>query len=256
MAAWGMAAWGLAAMAACAPAMAGDGTRLGGAAASVAAPGEMSRYVDPTLKMTLTYPGGFAPRVPETLRAVLKREHMTPLGSGETDDVDSRVAFRCMATLFEATGAVRAVRSTQGETAPDTVMLLDVDRSCVEGQIKGERALAVIADVVLRMHNTTPLVKPTVMKADGHRVHAGMSSGMMIVNDLPTAGGDADNGRQAAVYIVAAAFEHRQHWLLAVYISGTAGEQDGAVGRMTATFDESKPVVLFPFLPGGLAGAR
>jgi len=200
----------------------------------------MSLYVAPTLRLTMSYPGGFLPRSPEMLEEVLQREHMS---AAEGTPV------ACLHTIFEATRGAVSHDTSLDEVAPETILLVAVDRSCLAGGWSEDHGLAMIAGLLLRMPSMTTLVAPEVQHVGGHhghRIHAGMSTGMMIVDGA--AGSDGTFGRQAPVYVVAASFEQQKQWLLACYLSGTRGEQGKMIGRMSVSFDGAEQVRLFPFL--------
>lgn len=200
----------------------------------------MSLYVEPTLRLTMSYPKGFVPRVPETLEAVLEREHLSTSEDAPTE---------CMHTIFRATRSA----GTSGGSTPETILLMDVDRFCLAGRMNGSQGLAMVADTVLRMRGVIPLVATSVRRVkehQGHPIHAGMSAGMMIADEAVPGSDGAAFGVQMPVYVMAASFEQQQHWLLVLYLSGAYGKQRATIGSMSVSFDGQQQVSLFPFLAG------
>lgn len=227
----------------------------------------MSLYVNPSLGLTLSYPLGFVPRPPEALAEVLREAHLGSLGSAPA--LHGQLALDCLHTLFLArrgTGSLRArsgssvgtsieASAAQAGVAAETILLVDADRVCLTGKAHGDRSLQALADTVLRLPQVSPLVAAGAQGSGEHRLHAGMSSGVIVADEAVPGSESAAFGRQVPVYVVAASLEQQRHQLLVVYVTGLRGEGAREVAKMQVCFRDGESLRLFPFL-GPAAGSK
>src|SRR5580692_9409531 len=104
----------------------------------------MSAFTDHDLAITVLYPKEFQPGTPLDLQTVMERGHRLAFGSDPKSDAEHSEALRCMHTLLYATSGSPTNSGTPQtpEAAPfDSILLVDVDASCVPKKLKGDKAL-------------------------------------------------------------------------------------------------------------------
>jgi hypothetical protein len=112
----------------------------------------MSAFTDHDLAITVLYPKEFQPGTPLDLQTVMERGHRLAFGSDPKSDAEHSEALRCMHTLLYATSGSPTNSGTPQtpEAAPfDSILLVDVDASCVPKKLKGDKALTNLAGTVL-----------------------------------------------------------------------------------------------------------
>jgi hypothetical protein len=215
----------------------------------------MSAYTDQNLEMTLNYPKEFVPRTPEDLQAVIERGHRAAYGTDPASDPEHLEAIRCSHTLLYATSD----ESNENESAmadgdsADTIMVVDFDRSCIPKKLKGDKALTELAGTVLNLPGSVQLVQQMWFAAGKiRRIHSGMAGTMFAPPRCSNNRNSAAGCSRAPLFIIAAAVEQKEHDIVIVYLSGTSGEKHELVRHMSVSFENERPVLLYPFLMGGL----
>ena len=215
----------------------------------------MSAYRDQNLEVTLYYPKEFVPRTPEDLQAVMDRGHRAAYGTDPASDPEHLEAIRCSHTLLYATSDEingNESASVDGNSA-DTIMVVDFDRSCVPKKLKGDKALAALAGTVLNLPGSTQLVQQMWFVAGrNRRIHSGMAGTMITPPRCPDNSTSAAGCSGVPLFVIAAAVEQKKHDIVIVYLSGTSGEKHPMVRHMSISFENERPVLLYPFLMGGM----
>jgi hypothetical protein len=206
---------------------------------------KMSLYTNADLAFSVRYPSEFIVRNAQDLQTVMDRGHRAAYGSDPAKDPDHQEAARCMHTLLYATSGVEA--SETSPDSPDTIMVVDFDRVCSPKGLKGDQALTQLAGTVLHIPGMTPVVPQTWFEAGGkRRIHSGMAAESIT---LPA--NASTPARQATLAVIAAAFAQKDHWILVVYLNGTReGGMHDSFGYTAVSFEDPRPILLFPFLLG------
>jgi hypothetical protein len=207
---------------------------------------KLSAYTNQELAFTFFYPKEFVQKNAQDVQAVMERGHKAIYGTDPSSDPEHQQATRCMHTLFYAVTEPEAKSGaplTSDDSHPDTILMEDVDRSCINKKIKGDKALTDLAGTVLHMPHSMQVVQQMWFVAGGdRRIHSGMSATSTAPKSPPG----------VMLFTIAAAVEQKEHRLLIVYQSGTAGERHETVPHMSIAFEDARPVLLFPFLLGNM----
>jgi hypothetical protein len=216
---------------------------------------KMTAYTNADLAFTLSYPKEFVARTPEDLKTVMDRGHRSAYGTDPKSDPEHLEAVRCMHTLFYATfGPISIDSKVSGATAaddssPDTILVEDVDRSCVPKKVKGDKVLSDIAASVLSLPDETQVVHQMWFVAGGdRRIHSGMAATMVSVKQDAAGASSSRSSHDVLLFIIASTFEQKAHLILIVYLSGTDGAKHETVPHMSVAFEDGRPVLLFPFM--------
>jgi hypothetical protein len=219
----------------------------------------MTVYANTDLGFTISYPKEFVAGTPQDLQTVMERGHRAVYGTDPKSDPEHLEAVRCMHTLLYAISGDNATETNlngpaaSADDSPDSILIEDVDRSCLPKSLKGDKALTQIAGSVLHAPGLTQLVQQMWFVAGGDRhIHSGMAGTMVTVKQAPTDSRSTGSSREIPLYFMASAFEQDQHWILVVYVSGTAGAKHLSVPHMSIAFEDGRPVLLFPFLLGNV----
>lgn len=213
----------------------------------------ISAYTNQDLELTLYYPKEFVPRTAEDLQAVMERGHRAAYGTDPKTDPEHIEAVRCSRTLFYATseGNNGNESADTANNSADTILVVDFDRSCLPKKLKGDKALSALAGSILHAPGQVQLVPQMWFVAGGNRrVHSGMAGTMFTP---ASCSGNSNSGTDCSgvpLFVVAAAVEQREHYIVVVYLSGTSGEKHELVPHMSIAFGSDRPVLLFPFLMG------
>lgn len=214
----------------------------------------MSAYINQELAITVLYPKEFVPRTPLDLQTVMERGHRLAFGGDPKSDPEHLKAVRCMHTLFYATSGTVADSGTPQsleDASPDTILLEDVDPSCLPKKLNGDKALTALVGTVLNLPNSTPVFQQMWFVGGGdRRIHSGMAATMLTVAKSSAAGGQKSPPPIDPLFVIAAAVEQLGHRILIVYLSGTSREKPQTVPHMSIAFEDGQPVLLFPFLLG------
>jgi hypothetical protein len=213
--------------------------------------GLMTSYVNADMGFSFRYPAEFKSRTVQDLHTIMERGHKDAFGTDPESDPEHIQAEKCMRPLLYATpGAAEPAKNTTEavDETPDTILVLDFDRTCVPKKLKGDKALTQLAGTLLHMPGMSQLVPQTWFEAGGGiRIHSGMAGGML---SAPASGTAA---AQAPAYIAAAAFEQKGHWIVVAYFNGTRDDgKHAAFAYTSVSFEDGKPVLLFPFLLGNM----
>ncbi|MEO7030227.1 MAG: hypothetical protein ABI147_12585 [Acidobacteriaceae bacterium] len=213
----------------------------------------VTSYVNADLNFSIRYPVEFTPSTVQDLHTVMERGHLLAYGTDPKGDPEHLQAEKCMRPLLYATtGAAdwgkSKVEKVEGkDQTPDTILVMDVDRTCVPKKVKGDKALTQLAGTLLDLPGMKPLVPQMWFEGGGgRRIHSGMAGGTISVPGSATV-----PTHQVQDYIIAAAFEQKGHWIVVAYINGTRDDGMHTSFPYTAvSFEDGKPVLLFPFLFG------
>ena len=217
--------------------------------------GGMSAYTNQDLDLTLYYPKEFVVRTPEDLQTVMNRGHRAFYGSDPKSDPEHIEAVRCMHTLLYATADRNDLdESTNPDSqSADTILVVDVDRSCIPKKPKGDKLLTTLAGSILHLPGAIQLVPQMWFVAGGKRhIHSGMAETMLTPARCSGKNNPSTNCSSVPVFVVAAAMDQRTHDILVVYLSGTSQAKHDLVPHMSVAFDSGRPVLLFPFLMGNI----
>jgi hypothetical protein len=220
---------------------------------------KMTAYTNSELGFTISYPKEFIAGTLQDLQNVMERGHRAAYGTDPKSDPEHLEAVRCMHTLFYATSQADTTETNpnspgaSADDSPDSILVEDVDRSCLPKNLKGDKALTQIAGSVLHAPDLTQLVQQMWFVAGGDRhIHSGMAGAMVTIKQPQTDGSPTGTSREVPLYVMASALEQKQHWILVVYLSGTGGAKHLSVPHMSIAFEDSRPILLFPFLLGNV----
>ena len=220
----------------------------------------MTVYTNGELRFAVRYPVEFKAGPPQDLVTVMRRGHTEVYGGKPEDDAEHREAERCTRPLLYATSTtvllakdkdpVPAAESGAGESA-DSVLVMDVERSCVPKKLKGDKALTRLTGSVLHIPGMTQVVQQMWFQGGGGRhIHSGMAGGMVTAPAGAQGGKDATGGVSDRVpfYIAVSAFEQRDHWILVAYLQGTRPDLHRTLSYTSVRFEDGPDVLLFPYL--------
>ena len=216
----------------------------------------MSSYANQDLAITVLYPKEFVPQPPQDLQTVMELGHRLVFGDDPKGDPEHAEAVRCMHTLLYATACSvdDGKTSTNADNSlTDTILVEDVDPSCMPKKPKGDKALSNLVGTVLHLPNSEQLVPQIWFVAGGNRlIHSGMAGTMLTLT--PAEANKAQSPRPVSVpmFVLAAAVEQKGHRVLILYLSGTSGEKHETVSHLSIAFEDGRPVLLFPFLLGNM----
>ncbi len=219
---------------------------------------KITPYINADLAFTVSYPREFLAGTPVDLQTVIERHHRAVYGTDPTSDPNHLEAVRCVHTLLYAAADSPATdkkitRPPVDEETPDTILVTDVDRSCVPKDIKGDEALSDLVGTVLNvLPNSIQVVPQMWFVAGGNRrIHSGLA-GSVVTFKRPAADASAAGpSREVPLFVMAAAVEQKGHRILIVYLRGTTAAEDHlSVPHMSIAFEDGRPVLLFPFLVG------
>jgi hypothetical protein len=214
----------------------------------------MTTFTNQDLAITVLYPKEFQPKTPMDLQTVMERGHRLAFGTDPKGDSEHSDAVRCMHTLLYATSGSPTDSGTpqSSESASfDSILLEDVDVSCVPKKLKGDKALTNLVGTVLNLPNSTQLVQQMWFVAGGDRhIHSGMAATMLRLAQPSTGSDQKSPPPSVPLFVIAAGVEQKGHRILIVYLSGTSQEKHDAVPHMSIAFEDGRPVLLFPFLLG------
>jgi len=220
-----------------------------------APPQGMSAYTDQNLEMTLNYPKEFVPRTAEDLQAVMERGHRAAYGTDPASDPEHLEAIRCAHTLLYATSDENDGNESakaDGDSA-DAIMVVDFDRSCIPKKLKGDKALTALAGTVLNLPGSVQLVQQMWFVAGENRhIHSGMAGTMFMPPHCQNNSDSAAGCSGVPLFTITAAVEQKQHDIVIVYLSGTSGEKHELIRHMSISFENERPVLLYPFLMGSV----
>ncbi len=214
----------------------------------------MTSYVNSELGFTIRFPVEFKVGTSQDLHTVMDLGHREGRGTAPESDQEHAQAVRCMHSLLYATSEASKSSGSATEKsadAPDTILVVDFDRSCATKKVKGDKALTQLAGTVLNLPGMAQVVPQTWFVAGGsRRIHSGMAGGIISIPASGTTGGTLSS-RQVPTYVLAAAFEQKDHWILVAYLSGTnADAKHESFPFTAASFEDGQPILLFPFLLG------
>jgi hypothetical protein len=214
----------------------------------------MTSYLNSELGFTIRFPVEFKVGTTQDLKSVMDLGHRAVRGTDPDNDQEHAQAVKCMhSLLYSASEAPKPSDGIAGTSsgAPDTFLVVDFDRTCVPKKVKGDKTLTQLAGTVLNLPGMTQLVPQTWFVGGGsRRIHSGMAGGMISIPARDAAGGTLPS-REVATYVLAAAFEQKDHWILVAYLSGTNTDLKHEAFPYTAvSFEDGRPVLLFPFLLG------
>jgi hypothetical protein len=219
---------------------------------------KMVAYTNAELAFTIAYPKEFVPGTAQDLQTVMERGHRAVYGTNPKDDAEHLEATRCMHTLLYATTGSAVSDSKPNPTnlseddSPDTILVIDADRSCIPKKLNGDKALTQLAGTILHLPNATQLVQQMWFVGGGGRhIHSGMA-GTMVTLKQPATDERPASSREVPLFVVASALEQRGHWILIVYLSGTSGDKHESFPHTSVAFEDGRPVLLFPFLTGNV----
>lgn len=213
----------------------------------------MSAYTNRDLAFTVLYPREFASKTPQDLQAVMERGHRMAFGGDPKSDPEHRQAVRCMHTLFYATAEPATENRTpaSGDDSLDTILVEDVDPSCVPKKVKGDKVLTNLVGTVLHLPDSTQLVPQMWFVAGGgRRIHSGLAGSMVTLGKSSGQTVPNSPSKSVPLFVIAAGVEQRGHRILIVYLSGTSGGRHETIPHMSIAFEDGRPVLLFPFLMG------
>ena len=217
---------------------------------------KLSAYTNQELAFTVFYPKEFVTRTALDLQTAMERGHRAVYGTDPSSDPEHQQAVRCMHTLFYATAGPAAesgAPQTSDDASPDTILVEDVDPSCVRKKSKGDQALSDLAASVLDQPHSMQVVHQMWFVAGGdRRIHSGMSATSTAPQSSRAQKETASPPPGVILFTIAATVEQKGHRLMIVYLSGTAGERHVTVPHMSIAFDDGRPVLLFPFLLGNV----
>lgn len=215
----------------------------------------MSTYADQSLGMSVYYPKEFIPQTAEDLQAVIERGHRAAYGTDPAHDPEHVEAMHCAHTLLYATsGEVHDQDAAKADAgSASTVMIVDFDRSCLPKKLKGDKALSALAGTILHLPGYIQLVQQMWFVAgDNRRIHSGMA-GTMYTPPGCTRKSDPSAGCSGVpLFLIAAALEQKEHYIEIIYMSGTSTEKHLLAPHIAVSFENDRPILLYPFLMGAV----
>ena len=213
-----------------------------------APPGSMTTSQIPGLDFSLQYPVEFTVQPTQDFLALMRQGHLNVYGSDPAKDPEHVQAEKCMHTLFYAISG-KPVTSETTDT-PDTLLVLDVDRTCIPKKIGDDKALSQLTGSMLSVPEFKPMVQQMwFMGGAGRRIHSGMAGTTFKV---PSEAQGAP-AREVTLAVAAASFVQKDHWIVVMYINGTQEVPiHKTFGFTSVVFSDNKPVLLYPFLLGSI----
>lgn len=219
---------------------------------------QMAVFTDAELGFSVRYPMEFKAEAPQNLFAVMRAGHQELFGTSPDNDPEHQQAERCMRPLLYATSTTilpaegKAPVPLAGEDvdgSPDSVMVMDVERSCIAKKLKSDKALTQLTGTVLNIPGLKQVVPQMWFQGgDGRHIHSGMAAGVVTP---PHQTKDPDRGTRKVLFAIAAAsFEQKGHWILVAYLNGTRPDMHNAFSYTSVSFEGGRDVLLFPFLTG------
>lgn len=212
----------------------------------------MSAYTNQELAFKVFYPKEFLRKTAEDLQTVMERGHRIAFGSDPNSDPEHAQAVRCMHTLFYATAGEASETGTASDSrdaSPDSILVEDIDPTCMPKKPKGDKALTNLVGTVLNLPHAMQLVQQIWFAAGGNRrIHSGMAATLVTLGQPRSKVKSASPPPSVPLIVIAAGVEQKGHRILIVYLTGSSGASHPAVRHMSISFGSGRPVLLFPFL--------
>ncbi len=145
----------------------------------------MTSYVNSELGFTIRFPVEFKVGTSQDLHTLMDLGHREGRGTDPESDQEHAQAVRCMHSLLYATSEApnsSVSRTEKSADAPDTILVVDFDRSCMPKKVKGDKTQTQLAGTVLNLPGMAQLVPQSWFVAGGNRrIHSGMAGGIISI---------------------------------------------------------------------------